>query len=62
MSFPTLRAKLALSRTTVACWARRSLPKRVRAFVDFLVERYANTAWRQAALLTSNPDRRSVRS
>jgi DNA-binding transcriptional LysR family regulator len=31
--------------------ARRSLPRRVRAFVDFLVQRFANDEWRQGALL-----------
>jgi DNA-binding transcriptional LysR family regulator len=32
---------------------RRNLPRRLRAFVDFLVERYANAKWRQGALLTA---------
>lgn len=34
---------------------RRNMPLRTRAFLDFLVERFANPTWRQAALLVPKP-------
>jgi DNA-binding transcriptional LysR family regulator len=38
---------------SVVYTARRNLPRRLRAFVDFVVGRYANDKWRDAALLPS---------